>query len=384
MAKLLNFVETILELEGAVTERIAPDGLEVLTPPALQQALGIPELARFGFGTDLPEHAQRVTLESDWMNRLERVMSTRGRHARQILRVDCPAPSKPERIIEHTLELTNATYRLRGVTPAWTRYLLMAFRYTAISDEKRDGILHFGLNLKNGSTLDNLLDPLLYAAAEATGNRATFPEETRLPASWETAWRAAVLNRALPTRIRSRLDRFLSSMQRRQERDLKRIYNYHTELRQEALERVHQLQQKTDLSDRQRSEQKRAEQRLEAILREYQAKIGDLRQKYAMRVECVWVQTLELIMPVQRFEVLIRRRKGERRLALDWNPVARKLEQAPCEYSHTWERPRAVCDDRLHLVTPEAYRPCTQCNKIFCRACHPRKCPKCGAKPAAL
>lgn len=378
MAELLSFVETMLELEGAVTERIAPDGLEVMIPPTLQQTLGIPELARLGFGAELPEHAQRVTLESDWMNRLKRVMGARGCLARQILDVDGPTPSNPERIVEHTLELTNATYRLKRVIPAWTRYLIMTFCYTAISDEKRDGILYLGLNLNNGSTLDNLLDPLLYAAAEAAGERPTLPEGIQLPSPWKVARLTTVLNRALPARIRHRLDRFLGSMQRRQERDLRRIYNYHSELRQEALERVHQLRQKVDLTERQRSELKRAEQRLQAILREYQAKVGDLRQKYAMSVECMWIQTLELIMPVQRFEISIRRRKGQRRLPLDWNPLARKLEQAPCEYSYTWERSRSVCDDQLHLITPEAYGPCAQCGKVYCRACHPGKCPKCG------
>jgi len=381
MAELLSFVEKMLELEGAVTERIVPDGLEVLNPPALQQALDLPELARLGFGAELPEHAQRVTLESEWLERLERGMGTRGRLARQILNADNAAPSHPERILEHTLALTNASYRLREVTPAWTRYLIMTFRYSAISDEKRDGILYFGLNLNNGSTLDNLLEPLLRAAAEAAGEHTTLPQGVELPSPWEAPRLTTVLNRGLPARIRHRLDRFLGSMRRRQERDLKRIYNYHSELRQEALESMHQLQQKTGLTERQRSERKRAEQRLQAILREYQAKVGDLRQKYAMSAECTWIQTLELIMPVQRFELVIRRRKGQRRLALDWNPVARRLEQPPCEYSYTWKRPRSVCDDRLHLVTPEAHGPCDQCGKVYCRACHPGKCPKCGHKP---
>jgi len=378
MAELLSFVEKVLETEGAVTERIAPDGLEVMIPPALQQALEIPELARLGFGAELPEHAQRVTLESDWMNRLKRVVGTHGRLARQILDVDSVAPSNPERIVEHTLELTNATYRLKGVTPAWTRYLIIAFRYSAISDEKRDGILHLGINLNNGSILDNLLDPLLYTAAEAASEHTILPEGIQLCSPWGMARLTTVLNRALPTRIRHCLGRFLCSTRQRQERDLRRIFNYHSELRQEALERMRQLQQKPDLTERQRSEQKHTEQRLQAILREYQAKVGDLRQKYAMNVECRWIQTLELIMPVQRFEISIRRRKGERRIALDWNPLTRKLEPAPCEYSYTWERPRSVCDDQLHLVTPKAYGPCTQCGKVYCRVCHPRKCPKCG------
>jgi len=381
MAELLSFAEKMLKLEGALTERITSDVLEVMIPPVLQQALDLPELARLGFGAELPEHAQRVTLESGWLERLERIMGPRGRLARQILAVDSATPSNPERILEHTLKLTNATYRLRGVIPAWTRYLIMTFRYSAISDEKRDGILHLGLNLNNGSTLDNLLEALLIAAAEAAGEHATLPERVELPSPWNAARLTTVLNHALPARIQHRLDHFLGSMRRRQERDLTRIYNYHSDLRQEALNRLGQLQQKTELTEKQQSEQKRLKQRLEAILREYQAKVGDLQQKYAMSVECTWIQTLELIMPVQRFELVIRRRKGQRRLALDWNPLARKLEQAPCEYSYTWERPRSVCDDRLHLVTPEAYGPCTRCGKVYCRACYPEECPKCGYKP---
>jgi predicted RNA-binding Zn-ribbon protein involved in translation (DUF1610 family) len=91
-----------------------------------------------------------------------------------------------------------------------------------------------------------------------------------------------------------------------------------------------------------------------------------------------WVQTLELVMPVQRFAVLIKRRKGERLLTLDWNPLARRLEQAPCEYSYTWERPREVCDEALHLLSPAAHGPCPQCGRVYCRVCHPGKCPKCG------
>ena len=378
MSSLLNFVETILELEGALTERIAPDGLEVLSPPALQRLLEIPELTRLGFSAQLPEQAQRVTLESDWMERLERVLDARGRFARQILKVDSAVPSNPERVVEHTLELTNATYRLRGVTPAWTRYLIMTFRYTAISDEKRDGLLHLGLNLNNGSTLDHLLDPLLDTLAWTAIEESDLPEGRQLPVPWAAARLEAVLKHALPARIRRQLDRFLRGMRRRQERDLSRIYEYHSELRGELLERVRQLGQKADPSEKQRTERKRAQQRLEAIVREYQAKVDDLRQKYAMSVECAWIQTLELIMPVQRFELVIRRRKGQRRLALDWNPLARKLEYPPCEYSRTWERPRAVCDEQLHLVTPEAHGPCAQCGKAYCRACHPGVCPKCG------
>ena len=90
------------------------------------------------------------------------------------------------------------------------------------------------------------------------------------------------------------------------------------------------------------------------------------------------MQTLELVMPVHRLTVQIRRRKAERVMALDWNPLARRLEPPPCEAGWSSERPRLVCDDALHLVAPSGLAPCSGCGRAYCRACHPRHCPKCG------
>ena len=110
----------------------------------------------------------------------------------------------------------------------------------------------------------------------------------------------------------------------------------------------------------------------------------DLARQYAMRVAVEWVQTLELVMPVQRFAVQIRRRKAERVIHLDWNPLARRLETPACEFSGSAERPRLVCDDALHLVTPEGLAPCANCGRAFCRACHRERCPKCAAMPCSV
>ena len=76
--------------------------------------------------------------------------------------------------------------------------------------------------------------------------------------------------------------------------------------------------------------------------------------------------------------MLIKRRKARRRLQLDWNPLLRKLETPPCEHTFTTDAARMVCDERLHVVSPAAHGPCPNCQKAYCRACHPLKCPKCG------
>ena len=123
----------------------------------------------------------------------------------------------------------------------------------------------------------------------------------------------------------------------------------------------------------------REEQRAEAIGREYRAKLDDLARQYATRVTVEWVQTLELVTPVHRFEVQVRRRKADRILWLDWNPLARRLEPPVCEASASPERPRLVCDDALHLVAPAGLAPCAGCGRAYCRACHPKRCPRCGS-----
>jgi hypothetical protein len=380
MSRLQSFVAELLEREGALVQATDPDGMEVLSPPALQDTLGLPELSRLGFGPQLPAGAERVSLESDWMERLADLVAERGRWVRRVLEMSNPSPGHPERVLEHGLVLSNATFRLRGVRPAWTRYLIASFRYTAMSDEQRHGILRVGFNLANGATLDGMLDELLAEVGKKQSGSDELPPGLELPANWGRQQQTQFLRRTLPQRVGRELEPFTSSMRRRLERDLDRLFEYHDDLRREALERIAKAAGSNNPGDKPARERLR----LQAVAGEYQAKVNDLRDKYAMKVELSWIQTLELVMPVRRFELLVKRRKGERLLSLDWNPAVRRLEQAPCEYSYTWERPREVCDEALHLVHPSANGPCAHCAKVYCRACHPLKCPRCGKRVAEL
>lgn len=362
-----DFAARLLEHEGALVERVEPQGLEVMLPAHVQDVLHAAEIERLGFAAELPVGAQRVSLESDWLERFGQLLNGRGRWGRRILPVPLSPLSNVERIVEHGIVLQNAVYRVTGVVPAWTRYLILLFRYAAVSDEKRDGTIKLGLNLRNGSALDAFVDELLRAALEdVSGDDEPLPI-AQLPPDWSAARLKTGVARALPPRVESQLSPFLAGMQRRLERDLARVHDYYNDLRTESLVRL----------QKQPNETARERLRVEATAREYQAKVADLRQKYALRVEVEWSQTLEVVMPVQRIELLIKRRKGERRVELDWNPLARKLDAPPCEWGYTPEITRVICDDALHLVSPSAHGPCANCGKAYCRACHPLRCPKC-------
>jgi len=368
-SRMQHFVADLLRYEDALVEPIEPEGLEVLAPPDVQRALGMGELSRLGFGATMPSGAQRVGMEGDWLDRFARLLGSRGRWSRRVLTVETKAPNDPERLLGHELVLDNATYRLQSVTPAWTRYLVMDFRASAVSDDKRDFITRVGVNLATGALPDAVilaLGPFL----DRLEVDPVVPGGIKLPAMWNRARVVDLVGRALPVRLNVALDPFVKGLRRRLSRDQDRLHRYHNDLHHEAMHRA----LGSPAGDPKRT---REEQRAEAIAREYRAKLDDLARQYATRVTVEWVQTLELVVPVHRFAVQIRRRKADRMIALDWNPLARRLEAPMCEATAGMERPRLVCDDALHLVVPAGLAPCAGCGRAFCRACH-AVCPKCG------
>src|SRR5206468_11460309 len=115
----------------------------------LGERLGLPAEGRLAFGPEFPPRALPVRFECDWLERFGQVLGQRGRVFRRVLDLTTAPPSDPERLLEHTLVLQNAVYRLLNLVPACTRYLILTFHYSAVSDEKREGILQLGVNLSN-------------------------------------------------------------------------------------------------------------------------------------------------------------------------------------------------------------------------------------------
>jgi hypothetical protein len=378
VSALRDFVADLMDRQGAAVETLEPDGLAVIAPTEVRAACGWPELARLGFGVELPAGAQRIGMEGDWLERFGTLLGAHGRHAeRQLALVRPPAAAEPERLLRHALDLPNAVWRFQGQQSVWARLLLIAFRTTAVSDEKRENILWMGFNLGTGAALGEVLPRLRAALNGDRAWRAPEPEVREAAGPrWEPAVLQARVRPALDAAVRAELAPFLSSMQRRLARDQGRLHGYHDDLRRESLKRLAALDGAA--GPKAEAGRQREAQRIAAIEREYRAKLDDLRHNYALRVTVDWIQTLELLVPTQRLAVLIRRRKGERLVHLDWHPLARLAEPPPCDWGLGGGATRLVCDERLHLTEPAGQDPCPGCAKPFCRACHPAACPKCG------
>jgi hypothetical protein len=379
MGALRDFVADLLESEGAAIEPVEPDGLEVLAPERLRAVMGWPEFARLGFAATLPTGAMPIGLEGDWLDRFGAVLGERGRFAeRQLVVADnIAAPSDPQRLLDHALDLPNAIWRLHTAKPTWTRCLLLAFRYTAISDEKRDGLVWLGFNQGTGAVLDGDFLRRLRTHLASVADWQVPEQDARRAAgvTWDAATVTARIGRLVEHHVRLDLEPFLNAMHRRLDRDRARVYTYHDDLRRTAQTKLIALTSAS--GEKAEADRKRETLRIAAIEREYVAKLDELRHNYDLRVTVTWMQGLTLFVPVQRYDVLIKRRKQERSVRIDWHPAIRTIEPLVSDWGLGVGRARLVCDDHLHLTDPSGQAPCPSCGKAWCRACHPAACPRC-------
>jgi hypothetical protein len=376
MSDLRDILARTLAALGALVEEIQPDGLEIFAPKHVQEALELAEWSRVGFGTVLPEEAVRVSLESGWAQRLLRLQGLRGKYATYDLPFGCPSLTmlELERELGRTFVLENATFRLKDIAQALSYYFLLVFHVTSTSDDKREDILFLCINESNGSMAGHLVSPLLAKLREEKRSTTAVPMQVELPLSLSGQRLRELTSRMLPGVIRARLVPFLAGMERRMSRDLERLHAYYSDLQSETAARLEDRKRKGGDSQAVEAEQVR----LQAIEREYAAKVADLDRKYAVSIETKLTQVVRARLPVLRADLILLRRKGVRKLQMNWSALAKGFDQLVCEACLGTPRTFRVCDEKLHCVCPACMTACPACAKEYCRACHPARCPKCG------
>ncbi|HEX3392056.1 MAG TPA: hypothetical protein VHS55_05805, partial [Solirubrobacteraceae bacterium] len=217
MSELHAFVADLLERRGAAVERLQPDQLEVLAPAALQRQLGWPEFAHLNFGTQRSDGTIAIGLEGDWLERFGALLADQGRWSERELRPSAPLPlpSDPERVLDRALDLPNAVWRLQGISATWTRCLMLAFRYTAVSDEKREGLISLGFNLATSAVINDILPRLRPALEQSEWHAPAAATKRVAGAGWSEATLASRLHPLLDGEVRGSVEPFLRAMRRR-------------------------------------------------------------------------------------------------------------------------------------------------------------------------
>jgi hypothetical protein len=373
---LKSFFERVLARREALVDDIGGDTLEVLLPPDLAAQLGVAELERFSFPDILQQQAactpmlgpegtstRIVGYQNELLDTLGRLVVGDGAVAAAALAEPLSVKRLDlERDIERAMTLQNAVLRSHHQEPAIVPYLIVHCKYTALSDERREGVVPLAIDERTLNVVEGLAElvPELSLTTQ-------LPNDVR-GADFEQVYARAC--GAVQSLIQDRLADFIKSTNRRLNRDVLRVTEYYRTIQQEIEANIN----KRNLTP---EERKREQSRIRATGIELESKIRDLQAKYDLTVRVEVAAMLRLFLPVMLLSLTVMRRKWTVPLELAWNPLLRALEQPTCMGCCRPSKKISICDEQRHTVCPECFSPCAVFQHPWCRACAPRGCPRC-------
>jgi hypothetical protein len=358
-----EFTAHLLAESGAVVEP-ADDGIEVLLPADVAGVLEIPEHSNFTFLGDRHDGIS-VSYESEILKKMAGLIGERGQFASVGFAPSSVRMEKLEDRLSDKLIFHNAVFQMERKEERPVSYLLGYSKYSAISDDRQEGIVGCVINEVNFSAQKAPLETLDLIAYEPNAS-AQRPERDVSEKILKALWQAQLKI------VQEALADFLVSTERRMNRDIRRVHDYYRTL-------IHEHRQALAKKLAGQEEIDRTESKITAIERELNGKVQDLIGKFSidLQLEPIAFIRIETVSPV--FWLSVKRRKEARQFPLTYNPVLKSLDPLPCEACFYPRKGYYVCDDRLHILCRECFAPCARCDRIYCRACHPKGCPKCGS-----
>lgn len=365
--ELQRFVGSTLQRLGCVAEVVDGDALEVLLPSPIAASLGLPEEGRLRLSGAPQAGEVHAGYGSALLSQICSLTEGAGRRFRAELALSLPKRERVEREALSVVSFRNAVGRIESIEPDRLDYLAFDFCYAALSEERHEGLLSVAVNLDGGWSpgLGEALERSLSRHPETRQPWTAVPAEPD-PRPHYAAARSLALARAL-----SESRPFIARMERRMNRDLRRVGEYYDALRQEV--------------ERKRTRGRRGEpsrEKVEAVEGERRRRQQDLRRRYAVTLRVEPLALLALRMTGLRLQARLQRRKNEKRVRLGWNPVARRWDAWLCAGCGGEAGLPALCD-RLHLLCPGCPPECPDCGRDACPACRPGPCP-CGRRRAAF
>ncbi len=340
-AGLISFATELLEQHGAVVES-HPDHILSLLPSDLSRSIGLPEEAKLGVA-DAP-----LLYGSPLLDRLIRMATHHVPLAYGSIHVPYLKKEGFEQVISNDIQLVGMQAELTGRAETIGSYVVLACHYVALSDERKEGLVHVAVNESTGAVIEGFED-------EWRHFQCTYFNETQLPPQFNSSPENAVSQAIKSARAASevRLSTFVSGMRRRLHRDVKNTREYYEALAKEM---------EGGLSHPNLTEQQKSDRmsKMTELPREMNAKIEDLKQKYRVTVDVTGRAALRFLVPVVSIMVRIRHGNRRRSWSLVWNPVTRRLDPPTCER----------CGTTFSKIYPTADKSGIQ---LLCRICSETK-----------
>src|SRR3989304_158985 len=230
--QLPEVITDILTYNGAIVEQTDNGVLDIIITTDLSETLNMPEYARLYFSHETQsDDGIYASYDSEVFSSMAKLFSVKGRFSAAKFEASFqPKMEKLTKSISEKITLSNATFRMERTEKKNIPYLLVYFKYTALSDEKHEGVMPVlinGLNL-SVSPFENYVDeliPMLKETGHVSGSDTNRSEMIKV---FKAAYSAG-------TRIvEKRLKDFVRSLERRLNRDTRREYEYYETLKKET------------------------------------------------------------------------------------------------------------------------------------------------------
>jgi len=154
---------------------------------------------------------------------VEKLFAGKGRLAQALYPSQFPNIEKLSKWVTEKRMLSNAVFRVKSIEHQGIHFLFVLFKYTALSDEKREGVFPLLVNARNLSvqTVDDLWTDLWTDMKDAGQAPGAVPGATddEISRSLQAAFSSA------SQVVKETLDPFIKALERRLNRDVTRSSN---------------------------------------------------------------------------------------------------------------------------------------------------------------
>lgn len=360
---LKTLVKDAIEASGGLVDDLG-ESLEAVLPQEVALKAGLKEHQCFSFTAEgRRENDEFVSYDSPVLDSIARLVNDRGFFCKTGLDGIHLRRVNLQEVMSRKISLLNSVFKLEGRMERTISYLILNFKYSAISEEKKEGLVSTAVN---EVTLSSSGDMLAALAGYSGNHQVKDQVVSRRPL--EEVFKASYgIAEQYVTRS---LEAFRNGMNRRLGRDIVRLQGYYGALKDEANARI----EKRGLSG---EEKERELGRIRAIELELARKSAEQAGRYSIHVDVQVINALRVYMPVLFLTLMVKRKDKERRLGVVWNPLLDDIEAPACEACLQLTKGAYLCDERLHLICQHCYE-CSSCHRKVCHACHTQACHKCN------
>ena len=358
-----RFTADLLTHGGAIVEPAGRGLLDVMPGPDLRRTLGLGEYQRLAFEPGAAgDEVVLVDYDAPLVERMGAVIAGLGKVSRA---AGPPVRLKPIDVgeaLDRGVTLQNGVFRYKGHVTVEALYAGFVFEYTLLADERMGGLACVWINPATRSTarLESRFDLAALSGVSSGAHDLT---------GWggELPWALGIAaGRAI---IGLEIGDFLDRLQRRREREARRLREYYEEIDLEIRRKLAGPRMSDDSRRRERD-------RLAATHGAYLARRAEVADRYRVRLHLLPIGVLLRHLPAYRISVRLMRRSASVDAAFSWNPLDGRIEPRACDgclgpvSAAAW-----LCDESVHYVCEGCLSPCGECGRRYCRACT-QKCPR--------